>query len=275
MKLTSTELELVHLGVETLIVIIAGWDLIFKTETKSWYKRISKIGWVLILLASGDFVNSVLKLNVDEGEKNKQTENYKKDRKADRDTILNGVEIAFNKHNLSYNPVSKTITVLDTSARRDPDPVMDVVRDSIYFHGTLEVPHIDFMFRTINNGISYNVKCEMTLFSFKGNQFQLITKGPKVGNGFLKSYQSSGMKYHSYTLSMPKKPNPKDTTYIFFRAVYSNRQFGGKYQDPLRKLYYVCLESYPKTLKDIKIFEVADPTILDSATESLIKNKYW
>lgn len=273
--ITSTY-EIIKLAIEAIIIIVAGWDLVFK-RNDTWYKRISKAGWILIILAVSAFVDSILKLKTENDERVKLATESEKIRKSDKQEILNGVKEAFKKQNLSYNPTTKTITIIDTS-QKITNPVMDVVPDSVGFNG--EFPRsIKFRvgFMCINKGIAFNIRDKIVTFFYHDNQIKIDHQTQKIVNISLKAHDNQGI---AIWTGMPLPGNVSqikgfDTTYVYFKAIYSNREIKGQDQPPLRGLYAINITDYPKSIEDLKVFAVSDQKIYKKLKLLLVKEKVW
>lgn len=270
---TSQIYELSLYILTSLAIIVAARDVILKKRGK-WYKRVSLWGWSLIAIAIGIFVFSLLKSNSDNDEKASIKKHSDSVINKASEKLAHNVDSALHAHNLTYNPVTKTITIIDTTQRKPIDPVMDIIVDSVKFIGTLRKSFISILFATINNGIAYNPRCEFLIFAVYDNK--IIGQGPKINadNSLIKSYGIHGYKYASQ-VELPKKPVVTDTSYIFFKALYSNKEINGKDQPPLRGLFYVTLDTIPKSVSEIKIHPISGTDKRHELQKILIQNKYW
>ena len=111
---------------------------------------------------------------------------------------------------------------------------------------------------------------------FTINNGKLIGHGPKsVGdNSLIKSYGNHAY-YYETGVAIPKKTKATDTSYIFFKALYSNAEISGKDQPPLRGLFYVSIDSVPKSVSEIKINRVLTTDKRHQLQKLLAENKYW
>jgi hypothetical protein len=189
----------------------------------------------------------------------------------------NPVQEPIVKEKLVYVPtiVKQKDTVKETvKLNNNIDPVMDITDDSTKYVGNLGASMgIQFDFITVNNGIAYNPKVTSLLFALIDGNIKSIGKPQYASNTTLKSYLK---KSYSYTMGV-KLPNVfrADTTYIYFKALYSNKETGGKYQPALRRIYFTVLNENPKDIKDLKIQPVIDTRMHEKLKLLLIQNKYW
>jgi len=114
------------------------------------------------------------------------------------------------------------------------NPLMDIWSDSTGFIGTF--PNNVIMrvaFRCINNGIAYQVRGRLQSFVVINKKLMIIgSKGSKIANTSLMAYGNVGL-YIAFKVDIPKNPRITDTTYYFFKAVYSDQELKGKNKLPL------------------------------------------
>jgi len=277
MKSITINYDVVLIILSSLIILIAARDIIVRKNEK-WYKRISFAGWFLIIIATASGCITWQKIKSDKAESDKKEQEAKRLREVDKKELQKDVEDAFKKHDASFNPITKTITILDTS-KKIVEPEMDIYRDSTGLFGTFW-SHMKFRvcYYCTNTATAYTR--DVTLMSFTWDKNGMIDLSDEEPTQIYNGSRSSNGKVIAievpYTIPVPRLDQPLMHFY-YFKAHYADKLVGGKIiNPPLRGLFYIERYTYnPKKWSDIKFGFVDDQAQFKRAMDTLKKRNVW
>jgi hypothetical protein len=214
-------------------------------------------------------------------DKMKRDEKQKKNEISHSDSVINkasvhllsNVDSALKVNNLSYNPRTKTVTIIDTV--KLIDPVMDVIDDSTRIVGvTKTTAKIEIDYKCINDGIAFEVSDHVVIFYIMNGKISHPIKYNGIRVSSLKAKDNRGF-FNRYGFEIPSGDSLINPVYVYFKAIYSNKELGGKIQPPLRRIYQMNIKPHPKTAHDFSITAFFGKDDYIMARKLLIKDRYW
>jgi hypothetical protein len=218
--MTSTQYEYVKFSMEALIIIVAGKDLIVKKD-EIWYKRISVAGWILVLLAMGGFLSSILKSNVDDNEKRLTKKQDSIDRISEIKLIIDSLNSQQNLFRYYLN--DKKQVVHDTIKNEHPlifiqSATISQIKKGVEF----DTIFYKIRFKNATNFDAYNLKIDFYAYS-PLNTIKKITRVEVLNKSVLP--KNMWVEYYGSGIFRNNIVAPKDTFYIYIKGHYDNEKY--------------------------------------------------
>lgn len=275
MNLTSTTYDYITIAFSVLCLLVPCYDIIDNTSRRG-IKRITKLGWMLIIVSFLFGGTSALKINAANSEKKVEGDKADSTRIADKVEIKNDVDTALKKYGLviKTDTKSNTLKIVDTVRINEfVNPVMDIATEGTKVVG--KVPDslfVQFASKVINSGIAFKVRETIIAFRRYNLTFKKVGESDSENND-RKGYGKQGV-YFSNLFYLPKKPI-NDTLFFLYKAKYSNKEINGKDQPVLREIFTLLMVPYVKSIDQLKLEPVVFTSDYKDCKDFLVKNKYW
>jgi len=283
LNLNSTTLSYIMVFFTAAFFLLPALDLVRNKEAKG-LRKITTTGWIFLVVSMLFCYLSVLSVRANSSEQVKNKHTQDSIRNAEKQEFKNDVNSALKEYGLKLKQNSTGITVVDT-VKKIVEPILDVFaeRDSINPKIEKSTGYDSAEFRIlyccINKGIAFNIRDKIVLFHFMQGKMVVNGATHRSANESLTAYINDKVNHAlelKQGLSLGRLNPAIDTTYFYFKVVYSDSQIRGKDEEPLRKLYYTITPPFPKSWKDFsQIREIDSQDRYVYLKKELIIAGYW
>lgn len=276
--MTSTNLTYILNAIAVLFFLVPAWEIVFRRA--KGIKRITKTGWVMFATAILFYLISYLNIKTLNKEKEKSDKLLDSAIKANKNEVLKNIDSALKNSHLTYNDNTKKIT--RTNLSKDIDPVLDLVASEnnplTTVSKNLDTIGYKLFVQCINKGIAYNIND--TRFFFFAKNMLSITNKQETKRSIPESFMIHGdmSVYLSDKFNLIRMNNQSsniDTTYLYLKIDYTNKQFSGKKMIPLRKIFSLQLRNNALVRQNISDFQQVKDFEYTKVKKLLIKYKFW
>jgi len=273
--MTSTTLNYLSAIGAIACLILPAKDLITNIEKKG-IRRITPIGWALLLTAIYIAVISVATINKVDSEKQEDKRLADSTRKAESAQLLYDLQTALKEQNLVYNPKEGKVYILSKKSSVNPEiierPLLDVQNSFDTPNPTITPTGKPNQFvlkiatESLNDFIITYPRAVLNMIHFKNSNILEKYNSTTLFNKSVKIQKSTKYLSDNY-FTLGADFNLSDTLLVYWKMEYNN--VNNKPQPSLRKLYYFV----PNHLK--APLDEPDDKNYDFIKSLLIKKHLW